>query len=478
VLSLISLKVYRATPGIQMLFFMLLTDMVAITLMLHASGGLESGLGFLMLATVAAGSILVAGQLALLLAATASICVMLETLSTSMILDQSKESIFPAGILGILLFATALLFQVLTQRIRLAQTIATEKAIESEQLQQLNESIVKRMRTGIVVVDRQDNIKLINSAAIQLLGGQQPGKPLGIGQPLSLIMPLYQQLDRWKTYRWLRTPTFKTSASSIEIQANFTSLHQGKDQQTLIFLEDTRSLSQHAQQLKLASLGRLTGSIAHEIRNPLGAISHASQLLAEQVTDNSQAKLLDIVQRHCLRVNQIVENVLQLSRQKIPAFQKIWLLQWLKKFRNDYMDTQRDACVIEIESLSKDSQIFFDPGHLSQILTNLVDNGLRFSEQATGERRIRLVVSRDTASELPFLDVFDDGPGVPPEDQEFIFEPFFTTSHEGSGLGLYLAKELCGVNYASLNYFGDEPGNSYFRIGFSHPERVLPRPKS
>ena len=477
-LSLISLKVYRATPGIQMLFFMLLTDMVAITLMMHASGGLESGLGFLMLATVAAGSILVAGQLALLLAATASICVMLETLSTSMILGQSKESVFPAGILGILLFATALLFQVLTQRIRLAQTIAAEKAIESEQLQQLNESIVKRMRTGIVVVDRQDNITLINSAAIQLLGGQQPGKPLGAGQPLSLIMPLYQQLDRWKTYRWLRTPTFKTSTSSIEIQANFTSLHQGEDKQTLIFLEDTRSLSQHAQQLKLASLGRLTGSIAHEIRNPLGAISHASQLLAEQATDNNQAKLLDIVQRHCLRVNQIVENVLQLSRQKIPAFQKIWLRQWLKKFRNDYMDTQKTPCIIEIETLNKDIQIFFDPGHLSQILTNLVDNGLRFSEQATGERWVRLVVCRDTASELPFLDVFDRGPGVPFEDQNSIFEPFFTTSHEGSGLGLYLAKELCGVNYASLNYFGEEPENRHFRIGFSHPDRVLPRPQS
>lgn len=475
-LSLIPLKIRNKPPSTQLMFFMLLSDMVALTIMMHASGGLGSGLGFLLFPTVAAGSVLVAGQLALLLAAIASICVMTETLSTILLVNRGGDEMFPAGILGILLFATAIFFQVLTQRIRNAQELAAEKISESEQLQKLNESIVKRMRTGILVIDNKDEIRLINSAAIQLLGGQSPEKPLAVGRPLRLALPLHQQLEKWRAYPWLRTPTFKGSRSTSELQANFTSLTQGREKQTLIFLEDTRTLVQQAQQLKLSSLGRLTGSIAHEIRNPLGAISHASQLLSEQNNDPASEKLLEIILRHCLRVNQIVENVLQLSRQKMPEFQKIWLLQWLKKFRAEYMDTQNKPCLIEIESMAKDTQIFFDPGHLAQILTNLIDNGLRFSEKQTGERWVKLVISRDPIADLPFLDVFDKGPGVPEEEIDAIFEPFFTTNHDGTGLGLYLSRELCDANYASLNYFGDNADNCYFRIGFSHPDKLLPRP--
>lgn len=476
-LTLIYFRFNPSGPSIQLLFFMLLTDMVAVTLMMHASGGLESGLGFLMLAIVAAGSILVAGRLALLLAATASIFVMTETLTTTLLLGENKESIFPAGILGILLFITALVFQILTQRIRVAQTIASKKALESAQLQKLNESIVKRMHTGIIVVDNNDNIQLINGSAVQLLGGQQPGKPLGVNQTVRLIPPLFKQLERWRTYPWLRTPVFKANSTSQELQANFTALHQGTAKQTLIFLEDTRTLAQHAQQLKLSSLGRLTGSIAHEIRNPLGAISHASQLLSEQPYSEAQTKLLDMVNRNCIRVNQIVDNVLQLSRQKTPKFQKLWLRQWLKKFRIEYLGYQQPMTVMEIDSNGPDIQIFFDPSHLTQILTNLADNGIRFSEQSTNQKWIKLVISTDPTSHLPFLDIYDKGPGISKNDQEHIFEPFFTTSHEGSGLGLYLAQELCKVNYASLNYFSDTSENSRFRIGFSHTDRLLPRPQ-
>ncbi|MDX2464697.1 MAG: histidine kinase dimerization/phospho-acceptor domain-containing protein [Porticoccus sp.] len=467
----------RSSPNIQLLFFILLTDMVATTLIMHASGGLSSGLGFLMLIIVAAGSILLSGRWSLLIAAIASLCVLTETLSSTFLFSNNEEVIFPAGILGILFFVTALVFQVLTRRIREAQSIASQRTVESARLQTLNESIVKRMRTGIIVVDGQDHIQLINSAAIQLLYSQKQDLPLNIGQSLRTIHPLFKQLERWRTYPWLRTPTFKTTTSSRELQANFTSLYNEEDRHVLIFLEDTRALAQHAQQLKLSSLGRLTGSIAHEVRNPLGAISHASQLLSEQSENETQTKLLDIIHRHCGRVNQIVENVLQLSRQKPPAFQKLWLLQWLKKFRHEYLEDHNADGMIEIESTGQDTQIFFDPSHLSQILVNLVDNGLRYSELQMEQRWVKLVISKDTSSELPFLEIYDKGPGIPHKDQENIFEPFFTTSNEGSGLGLYLAQELCAVNYASLSYVGETQKKRCFRIGFAHPERLLPRPQ-
>lgn len=477
-LTLLYLYSNQSGPSIQLLFFMLLTDIVATTLIMHASGGVSSGLGFLILVTVAAGSILLSGRWPLLIAAIASICVLTETLSSTLQLSKNEETLFHSGILGILLFSTALVFQILTRRINEAQLVASTRVAESERLQTLNESIVKRMRTGIIVVDGGDNIRLINSSAMQLLDRQKVS-PLGIGRSLRAIHPLFKQLEQWRSYPWLRTPTFKTtSSSSQELQANFTSLHEGKDRQVLIFLEDTRSLAQHAQQLKLSSLGRLTGSIAHEVRNPLGAISHASQLLSEQTTDDGQTKLLDIIHRHCGRVNQIVENVLQLSRQKPPAFQKLWLLQWLKKFRFEYLENQHESDSIEIDSTGEDTQIFFDPSHLSQILVNLVDNGLRYSEQQTQQRWVKLMVSKDKSSELPYLDIYDHGPGIPKQDQETIFEPFFTTSNEGSGLGLYLAQELCAVNYASLSYIANTTKQGhYFRIGFAHPERLLPRPQ-
>lgn len=479
-LSLITLGHFRfnqSGPSIQLLLFMLLTDIVATTLIMHTSGGLSSGLGFLTLVIVAAGSILMSKRWSLLVAAVASLCILTQTLSSTLLLSKNQETLFPAGILGILLFATALIFQTLTRRIRDAQLIASNRTAESARLQALNESIVKRMRTGIIVVDGVDNIQLINSAAVQLLDSKQQGVALGEGLSLRQIRPLYKQLERWRTYPWLRTPTFKATPASSELQANFTSLYEDENQQVLIFLEDTRSLAQHAQQLKLSSLGRLTGSIAHEVRNPLGAISHASQLLSENNSDENQAKLLEIIHRHCGRVNQIVENVLTLSRQKPPAFQKLWLLQWLKKFRHEYKETQANAGIIDIESKGKDIQIFFDPGHLNQVLINLVSNGMRYSQQHANERWVKLVVSQDELSELPFLEVYDKGPGIPAKDRESIFEPFFTTSNEGSGLGLYLAQELCAVNYASLSYFGETQENRCFRINFAHTDRLLPRPQ-
>lgn len=476
-LSIIPLVLKNSSPQSHHMFAMLLADIVALTLIMHSSGGMSSGIAFLMLPTIAAGSILVTGQLPLLLAAIASISVMVETFSASTLQGMDSETMLPAGILGILLFATTSIFQVLTQRIRVAQSLAVQKEQETIQLQKLNESIIKRMRTGILVVDSRDNIKLINSAAVQLLGGHSPGLPLAVGVPLQRVLPLKQQLERWRNYPWLRTPTFKSNKSSSEVQANFTAIAQGQESQTLIFLEDTRAMAQQAQQLKLASLGRLTASIAHEIRNPLGAISHASQLMGEQLNDTPSEKLVGIVLRHCARVNQIVENVLQLSRQKMPEFQKLWLRQWLMKFRSDYLDTQSKGCTIEVELKSKDTQIFFDPSHLSQVVTNLIENAMRYSEQNSGERWVKLVISRDKDTELPYLDILDKGPGVPSKDEDYIFEPFFTTSHEGSGLGLYLSRELCEANYASLNYFtGDTAEDRYFRIGFSHPERLLPRP--
>jgi len=360
---------------------------------------------------------------------------------------------------------------------RSAQAAADQEAAQSAHLQQLNELIVQRMLTGIVVADGSDRIELINQSAIKLLGGHSPGAPLVHGTSLRVAASLFRQLERWRAYPWLRTPPFMPRNGSSEIQANFTSLKQGNQKRTLIYLEDLRAMAQHAQQLKLSSLGRLTGSIAHEIRNPLGAISHASQLLAELKADDREiAQLTGIIEKHTRRVNQIVENILQLSRQKTPEMQKISLNMWLKRFLEDYRDGCALPCIIEQKLPAAGVLVSFDPVHLQQVLTNLLDNALRYSFQNTGEYWASIHVFTDPQLEIPLLEVVDRGPGVPLKSREKLFEPFYTTAVEGTGLGLYIARQLCEINYANINYTpaeGEHP--AAFRIGFAHPDKLLPR---
>lgn len=463
------------------LLTMLVVDVLAITTLTHASGGLQSGLGYLLLVAVASASISLRGQLAYFLAALATLAILAETAIAALEETQTVKDSVAAGVLGILLFLTVFAFQILAARARTAQELAITSEAQAADLQRLNEMIIRNMQTGIIVIDSNDTIRLINSSAIQLLGGQQPGRPLGVNQSIRTLSSLYQQLKHWRVYPWMRTPTFTPEGGYTKLQANFTSLSAGNNEgrQVLVFLEDTRTLAQHAQQLKVSSLGRLTGSIAHEIRNPLGAISHAAQLLSEQPVNEQQQSLIEIIGRQTKRVNQIIENVMQLSRQKSPEFQKISLLPWLKKYRGERQQESNDDAIIEIDRVSRaETRVFFDPSHLMQVLSNLFENAFRYSKAATGTAKVILTIGTDTVSGLPYLDVYNEGPGIPKKEQDKIFDPFFTTSTQGSGLGLYVSKQLCEVNYATLSYLDSTAGGACFRIGFSHPDRLLPRHNS
>ena len=458
---------------VKLLLFYLIESAIIFTLA-FSSGGVQSGLGYLSMITLASATVVLHPQLAYLLAAITTIAFLSSAFGNPFNNRDIAQDIFSAGVLGILLFLTVSLFQYLAQRIKRTQSLAEASAAEAADLQQLNENIVKKMRTGILVVDEDQRIRLINNAARQLLGGDEDWTEIAAGQHLNTLPGLAKQYIRWKSYPWLRTPSFKNAQSGPEIQANFSDLGSGNRRQVLIFLEDVRSLSQHAQQLKLSALGRLTGSIAHEIRNPLGAISHAAQLLNEAEANNANSRLTEIILRHSERVDQIVKNILSLSSQNTPQFQKVLLQHWLDRFCNEFHDSQRQDCEIELENLSGDFQITFDPTHLGQILTNLIENALKYSRAKSGKSWVKIVTGLDKAG-FPFLHVYDRGPGVDEELQDKIFEPFFTTSHEGSGLGLYLSRELCITNYATLNYVQENGTGHYFKLGFAHPDQLLPR---
>jgi two-component system sensor histidine kinase PilS (NtrC family) len=368
--------------------------------------------------------------------------------------------------LGTLFFATSLGFQVLSQRLRSSQQLAQERAADVSKLQNLNQLIVQRMRTGILVVDVDGRIKMVNQAAAEFLQTNPSSPPAG--NTLGPI--LQQQLETWRKHPETNSRPFRHTDTGPEIIARFTALNFEQSGDTLIFLEDSGQLAQRAQQLKLAALGRLTASIAHEIRNPLGAISHAGQLLRESPQlDSGDQRLTDIIVNHSHRINNIIENVLQLSRRTPPNPRRVDLGAWLHDYIEEYQEGLNDRAAISIKETAP-VQVTIDTDQLSQALTNLLDNALRYSAKATGKASAELFVSIGI-KQLPQLDVVDNGPGVAERDQEKVFEPFFTTEVKGNGLGLYMARELCEINQARLHYLRNEYGKSCFRINFSHPDR-------
>lgn len=460
----------RFLPSTQQSFVLLVIDVIAIALMMYASGGALSGLGYLQLVVVAAGSMLLPGQLALLLAALASIAVVGESIARLWLQDIDNQTLFSAGTLGALLFATALTFRYLTRKIRTSSEEAQAQARQAAHLQKLAQLIVERMRTGIVVLNRTQEIDLFNQSAAELLS-------IGTAQPmprnLADIPLLRQEFERWNADERPSPVVKLDDASSSEVKINFAALEPDNDSDTLVFVEDNRLISQQAQQMKLASLGRLTASIAHEVRNPLGAISHASQLLSESdsLTDDDR-RLLRIIDSHSKRVNQIIENVLQLSRRRNAQPKQVPLHTWLPHFVEEYSASQSERPDITLKLEEERITAKFDPGQLQQVLTNLCDNGLRYGS-ANGAASLQLEAGIEPRKQQPFIRVLDRGAGIADHDRKHIFEPFFTTENTGSGLGLFICKELCEANQALIHYERTDAGLSCFHIQLVHPERAL-----
>lgn len=454
----------------RLLFGNFIIDIVALISLHHISGGTTSGLGLLLLVCVAASGLLMSGQVALLIPALSSIAILGDTLYLLQTDPSTNQSLLTAGTQGMLLFATSLGFQMLSQRLRATQQIALERAADVGKLQNLNQLIVQRMRTGILVADNSGHIKMINEAAAELLHAEREQEQLsaGLNPPLPNVLQL--RLSNWRGDPAINAKPFRAGNTGPELIARFTGLDQEQSGDTLIFVEDSGQLAQRAQQLKLAALGRLTASIAHEIRNPLGAISHAGQLLRESPElMEGDMRLVDIVLNHSRRINSIIENVLQLSRRTPPNPRRLDLGAWLNDFIEQYREGYSDAAHIEVREIIP-VEISVDPEQLSQVLTNLLDNALRYSKKITGAATARLNINTDS-NQLAQLDVIDDGPGIDSRDQEKVFEPFFTTESKGNGLGLYIARELCEINQARLHYLRTDTGKSCFRISFSHPDR-------
>ncbi len=449
-------------------------DIMAITILMHSSGGISSGLGGLLVVFVGAGHLVLPLHVPAFFAALATLAVLGEQLFSQLggVSDTSNYS--AAGVLGAIIFAISMAARPLARRIQFTEELARQRGVDLANLSELNEYIVQHLRESIVVLDAEDRIRLINGSAAKLLGVPQDC----YGMPLRETSDeLAGHVGEWRSHA-AKSPhvefTMAAAADSPRIKVHLAPLGKSEERNgpILVFLEDASLMNERVQQSKLASLGRLSASIAHEIRNPVGAMSHAGQLLAESKDVSADdLRLTDIIRTHAERVSHIIENVLQLSRRESSRPEQFKLEPWLRDFAEEFSRTlELQEGQLSVVDVAENLEIRMDPSHLRQVMWNLCDNAVKYASE-TGGILVELRAGHSQRTGQPYLEVLDRGHGVDPLTADKIFEPFYTDRSGGTGLGLYISRELCELNRSTLVFQPREGGGSIFRIVFADPER-------
>ncbi|MBI4194892.1 MAG: PAS domain-containing protein [Betaproteobacteria bacterium] len=433
-------------------------DIAFIVILMRASGGISSGLGLLLLATLAGAALISRGHLTIFYAALASIAVLLEHTYAILYDDASVTQYVQAGLLSGGYFVTAWLAYTLARYAAASERLAAQREVDLANMAQVNQLVIQDMQDGVLVVDSEGVIRQSNARAEHMLGALN---------------------DEWKTLLEDYSPAlaasfdkWRRSSGGIEansgplfnntINARFVPIGRTRQVGGVIFLEDLSRAQTQAQQMKLAALGRLTANIAHEVRNPLGAISHAAELLQEEpaISDTTR-RLIHIIHDNSRRIDRMVNDVLRLNRGDRAQRESLLLLEFLQTFVEQFCEIERIRPEIFSIELDSSPRVLFDPSHLDQVMWNLCRNALRHCRREDGS--IRIGVGTMRSGSIVKLDILDDGPGVPPELRGQLFEPFFTTAAGGTGLGLYIAREICDANGAILDYV-ETGGGAQFTV--------------
>lgn len=440
----------------------IVTDIVFVAALMRAAGSSGSGLGVLMLMPVAGASILSPLPMALFSAAMATLVLLGDAFFRLLHDTDSGGALFQAGLTGFACFIAALIMNGLAQRLLRQERLAAQRGQDFQNQLEINKLIIADMPNGVVVLGADDGaVHQCNPAAVDLLGPSER---------FSLSAGWSQLLERFRAWQsqpsWTNevvdfdAPPGLVTVSSLmapalrRIRARFMA-PQRKGGDVLVFLEDLGVVEARAQQLKLAAMGRLSASIAHEIRNPLSAVRHASALLAEDSDNPTQQRLTHIIEVNTQRINRIVEDVLQLSRREPVTAEPLFLGPFLRQFGPEYLSEQglpAERLELRIDLLDW-MAIRFEASQLRRVLVNLLANALRYGGEQPGAVCLfcHAGAEKHGVSYVEF-GVADRGPGLAQSVREHMFEPFYTTDARGTGLGLYIARELCLVNQATLNY--------------------------
>jgi len=448
---------YSARRFNRQLSISVLVDVLVLTWLMYTGGGLRSGLGAMMLVTLAGAGLVGQGRLVLFYAAMATLAVLFEQSYRAMTNDFEVVDFFQAGLFCAGFFGVAISARLLASRVIANEELARKRGVELNNQTLISQRVIEEMKDGVLVLDRSGWVRQHNPRAEQLLG---------LGNPAERRLANYStELARgfadWCDHGTNESVFVRAPASGMHLRARFVAT-ESSDRDVLIFLEDMGSLQEQARQLKLAALGRLTANIAHEIRNPLSAINHAGELLKEEAHSQTHERLLRIVLDNTQRVERIVSDVLEVGRRDRAHRERIDLRQSLPALANEFTAKEKvhlDVVQLEFSGLAC---MYFDRSHFHQVMWNLIGNALRYSRREVGSIR---VIVKDSREGWVDLHVIDDGEGVDESHREQIFEPFFTTHSRGTGLGLYIARELCDANGANLTLLAHAKGADFCITG-------------
>jgi two-component system sensor histidine kinase PilS (NtrC family) len=321
------------------------------------------------------------------------------------------------------------------------------------------------MTEGVLVVDRRGRVRAANPAARMLLAEQGLNRPAPFqlqGTPAweSLTHAVARAFDErsWPDEGQELALHFDAGhVRTLHVRARFTrrrAVGQGSDapeELCVLFLEDLRNLQARTRQEKLAAMGRVSAGIAHEIRNPLAAIAQANALLQEDALTPPQAQLARMVDDNVERLKRIIDDVMEVAPGAPPTLRVIdagaevsaAVAQWARTARVVLGGRLR------VELPSEPLGVLFDAEHLRRVLINLLDNAYRHATDRPGAIVLKLDAIDDAQVQLA---VASDGPPIPPDVERHLFEPFFSTRSRGTGLGLYICRELCERYGAGLEY--------------------------
>jgi two-component system sensor histidine kinase PilS (NtrC family) len=461
---------FRSLGFSKQLYFHTITDIAFLLAIIYSSGGLNSGLGILLLLPVILPSVLHPGQGSLLIAAITVIALLTIEAYLQTQNKTSSFEMFHTGVLSFFIMVISWLAGSWFESASKTAALAKRRGIDLANLSQLNQSILDQLQTGIVVLDQDGQLRHLNPTAWDMLGQPEDWR----NETLKAFAP---ELNSHLRY-WLDKVSPKVASYDIkhwkttEFTMRLSQLGVKNQGVVLMYLEDTRQQREKQQDVKMASLGQLTANIAHEIRNPLGAISHAAQLLSESdLLDKADERMIQIIQSNSKRMNGTIESVLNLSRKSNPKRENIRLKLWLNDFINDFIvQSSLGKKQISLFMDVADASIQFDPTHLHQVMWNLCRNAEKYAKDDVSKLHIDIQGNHPSHTRDIMLNIIDNGKGIPEKNIERLFEPFFTTStkgDEGTGLGLFMARELCLSNGCTLEYIKLPSGGSCFRLIFS-----------
>jgi two-component system sensor histidine kinase PilS (NtrC family) len=461
--SLVGIKTRQPHFPLQ-LAFQVGTDIVVFSILSYFSGGIQSNLGLLMLVSIAGAGLISRGRITLFYAALASIAILLEHSYAVLTQDASTAQYLQAGILSASFFAVAWLSHTLSKYAVASEKLAFTRGVDLSNMAEANRLMIQDMPDGVLVVDEHGTLRQCNPSAERLLGLSLAMDNINL---LVNFSPLLDALfAAWRQNKALGLEVLRLPSTNRLVRVRFLPVQRQGFWGAVIVLEDMQRAQDHAQQVKLAALGRLTANIAHEVRNPLSSISYAAELLREGQADPAQMRLTQIILDNAARLNRIVQDVMQLNRRDRANVEPINLAKHLSVFSEELCRANRvSASTIKISTPPDlECTVSFDRGHLDQVLWNLGQNALRYCQNNAGSIQLRLSHSKENGRVT--LEIIDDGPGINTEAVSQLFEPFFTTESAGTGLGLYIGRELCEANGAFLEYVPRTDGGACFRIAF------------